>query len=479
MIGRDLFQTELSERLNWFIRLRWLAVLGVLMTVWVASSLFSIIGHPFPLYVIAGSLAFCNALFLLYGRSIQPSRESPAWIKVGNRFANTQISLDLVVLTLLIHFSGGVENPFIFYFIFHMIIASILLSPKATYLQATLAIFLFGTMVGLEYTQALSHIHLSHFLPEDMYRQPTYVLGVLFVFTTTLYISVYMATSITRRLRKRESELVVLEESLEKANEELRELDRLKSEYVLKVTHELRSPLSTIESCLEVVSEGYVPEASEKQREMIERASRRTDALIALINDLLDLSRMKARRTALPMEPLNLCVVIQQTVDFMHPLAEEKKILIQMTLPCGLDRAKESCDPERSGSEGADFPCRLGGLKANKGGMERLLTNLVGNAIRYTTVGGKVDIEAKAEDGALRILVSDSGIGIPEEDLSRIFDEFYRTENAKAYHRTGTGLGLSIVKQIVDSHRGKIWVESKTGKGTTFSLVLPVSLNSP
>ena len=177
------------------------------------------------------------------------------------------------------------------------------------------------------------------------------------------------------------------------------------------------------------------------------------------------------------MEPLNLCVVIQQTVDFMHPLAEGKRILLQMALPCGLDRIKESCRPEGPESEEADFPCRLGGIKANKGGMERLLTNLVSNAIRYTTVGGEVNLEAKAKEGTLRILVSDTGIGIPEDDLSKIFDEFYRSENAKAHNKTGTGLGLSIVKQIVDSHRGKIWVESKMGRGTIFSCALPVSFS--
>jgi len=287
-----------------------------------------------------------------------------------------------------------------------------------------------------------------------------------------------MATSITRKLREREYELVAAEESLKartqalgEANQRLREADKLKSEYVLKVTHELRSPLSTIESCLRVITDGYAP--PKKREEMLGRAVQRTDALLALINDLLDLSRMKARRRALSMEPLSLCVIIQQTVDFMHPMAEEKRISLQMAFPCGLDRIKESCRPERPESEEADFPCRLGGIKANKDGIERLLTKLVGNAIRYTTVGGKVNIEAKAEEGTLRILVSDTGIGIREEDLSKIFDEFYRSKNAEAYHKTGTGLGLSIVKQIVDSHRGKIWVESEEGKGSRFSLFLP------
>ena len=146
---QGLIQAELGERIDWLIRLRWLAVAGVLLTLWLSSNLLSILPRPLPLYIIAASIACYNTAFLLYAKKMHPRRESPTWFKAANIFANIQISLDLVALTLLIHFSGGAENPFVFYFIFHMIIASILLSPGATYLQATLATFLFTATVIL------------------------------------------------------------------------------------------------------------------------------------------------------------------------------------------------------------------------------------------------------------------------------------------------------------------------------------------
>ena len=473
MMERILEKRELAERIQWLIKGRWFAAGGVLALTWFTSAVLDILPRPLPLYLIGVSIALYNTLFLVYARKM-PSQENAT--KMEGRFAHIQISTDLFALSVLLHFSGGVESPFIFYFVFHVIVSSILLSVQATYLQATFAVFLFSLLVGLEYAHILPHVPLRNFTAPDLYERGRYLLGILFVLPTTLYLSTYMATSITRKLRQREYELVRAEESLKartqalgEANQRLREADKLKSEYVLKVTHELRSPLSTIESCLRVVTEGYAP--PEKWEEMLSRAVQRTDALLALINDLLNLSRMKARR--LSMEPLNLCVLIGQVVDFMRPLAEEKRISIQTTLPCGLDRIKESCHPENAESGEAASSCRLGGIRANRDSIERLLTNLVGNAIRYTTVGGKITIEAQAEEDALRILVSDTGIGIREEDLSKVFDEFYRSENAKAYHKTGTGLGLSLVKQIVDSHRGKIWVESEEGKGSRFSLLLP------
>ncbi|MFH1009081.1 MAG: HAMP domain-containing sensor histidine kinase [Candidatus Latescibacterota bacterium] len=475
MMERVLEKRELAERIQWLIHGRWCAAGGVLVLTWLTSGVLDVLPRPLPLYLIGIFIALYNAGFLLYARKL-PLRENAT--RLEGRFAHVQISVDLFVLSVLLHFSGGVESPFICYFVFHVIISSILLTVRATYLQATFAVFLFSLLVALEYAHILPHYPLKEFAAPDLFERGKYILGILFVLSTTLYLSTFMATSITRKLRQREYELVEAEESLKartqalgEANERLREADKLKSEYVLKVTHELRSPLSTIESCLRVVTEGYAP--PEKWEEMLKRAVQRTDSLLALINDLLNLSRMKARK--LSMEPLNLCELIGQAVDFMRPLAEEKRILIETALPCGLERIEESCRPAHGESVGAASSCRLGEIHANRDSIERLLTNLVGNAIRYTTVGGKITIELREEEDALRLLVSDTGIGIREQDLPRVFDEFYRSENAKAYHKTGTGLGLSLAKQIVESHGGKIWVESSMGKGTTFRVDLPTS----
>lgn len=461
---KGLVQAELGERINWLIRLRWLAVSGAVLTVWVASKPLSVITQPFPLYVIAISIAFYNTIFLLYAKRMHPLREGTGSIKAANTFANIQISVDLAALTLLIHFSGGVENPFMFYFIFHMIIASILLSSKATYLQATLATLLVAGVVILEYVRVIPHIDLVKFGPINLYSQGRYVPGVLVAFSSTLYLSVYMATSITKRLRGREDELVMVKESLEEANRKLQEMDRLKSEYVIKVTHELRSPLSTIESCLKVISEGYVSKIDEKQKEMVERAESRTEALLALVNDLLNLSRLRAAGTTQPGELMNLCPIIQCISDFLRTKAEAKGITLEQSFPCGLPTAKTGCQ---------SASCEKAEIESNRDNMEHLFSNLLSNAIKYTTVGGKVTIKVTTKGNSYEIQVSDTGIGIPQGDLSRIFDEFYRGDNAKACDKEGTGLGLSIVKQIVHKEGGQIWVESEEGRGSRFNLLLP------
>lgn len=456
MIERILEKRELAERIQWLIKLRWFAVGGVLVLTWFTSTVLDILPRPLPLYFIGIFIGLYNALFLAYGGKMA-SRKNAA--EIGGRFANIQISTDLFTLSVLLHFAGGVESPFLLYFVFHVIISSILLSVKATYLQATLAVFLFSALAVLEYAHILPHVPLRGFAAPDFYERGPYVLGLLFALPTTLYLSAYMATSITKKLRQREYELVAAEESLkartqalEEANQGLREMDKLKSEYVLKVTHELRSPLSTIESCLRAVTDGYASPG--KREEMLGRAVQRTDALLMLVNDLLHLSRIKAMEIPQPMAPLSLTEVIRRTVDFMRTRAEDKKIVLKIDVP-------------------SDLPMVVG----DRGNMDQLFTNLISNAIKYTTVGGTVSIKGAAEGDYVQIRVCDTGIGISESDLPRIFDEFYRGENARAYNKEGTGLGLCIVKQIVERYHGKIWVESRMGKGTTFRFALPVSPN--
>lgn len=442
--------SELTERIRWLIRLRWFAVVGVFSLTGFTSVILHIVTDPIPLYIIGASIAAYNVLFLTYAGKLELKKD---WHKHEIRLANLQISVDLIFLALLIHFSGGAENPFVFYFIFHTIIASILLSKKETYLQATLAVFLFGIVVGLEYLGTIPHVHLQNYALYGLYRQPNYILALCFAFPSTLYAAAYMATSIAERLKTRERELSAAREAveikareLEETNLKLQQMDRLKSEYVLKVTHELRAPLSTIVSCLRVVTDGFTPK--KKQAEMLERAVERTDILLAVVNDLLELSRIKAGKLEQPMEQLDLNQIVQKSVDFMRVQAFNKRILMTVDAP-------------------DDLPM----INANRQNMEELFINLISNAIKYTTVGGKVTITLKPENNELYIQVADTGIGIPQDDLSKIFDEFCRGANAKACSRQGTGLGLSIVRQIVTLYDGKIWVESVEGKGSKFNLL--------
>src|SRR3989338_8818627 len=211
----------LIERIYWLIKLRWIGITGVVFTVLFAKHILNAPLNNISLSSIAAFLAIYNLVFILYLRRLEKNKPAQL-ILIANRIANIQIALDLLSLTMLIHFSGGIENPFIFYFIFHMIIASILLSRKASFLQATFAAFLFGSVAALEYFGILHHYCVEGFLGYDLHENPMYIAGISSVFISTLYIAVYMATSISVELREREA-------SLKEANRLLEEKDRVKS----------------------------------------------------------------------------------------------------------------------------------------------------------------------------------------------------------------------------------------------------------
>ena len=209
---------ELIKRIRWLVKLRWVAITGVLLTVSIASWGLHIIDNPTPLYIIAALMALYN-----FEPQIYPKHLTEKSIVSIQRHAGRHIILDLFSLTALLHFSGGVENPFIFYFIFHLVIASILLSKKVSYILATLNTILLSALISLEYYHILPHYHLQNFLPATLWRNPIYISSVLFVFTSTLFFSVYLATSIMDTVRAREAETRELKDNLEEKVVELEE----------------------------------------------------------------------------------------------------------------------------------------------------------------------------------------------------------------------------------------------------------------
>jgi len=230
----------------------------------------------------------------------------------------------------------------------------------------------------------------------------------------------------------------------------LRELDKMKSEFITMVTHELRAPIAAVEQQLTVILNKMAGEVTEKQEQLLSRAKERTKGLLDLIKDLLDLSKIEAGKMVQYKEPLSLPEVIQRVVDLMRAEAEHKKIDLQFSAP-------------------SETPV----IHADRNSMEEIFTNLISNAIKYTPEQGKVWIVLGEEKGFVKASVSDTGIGIEEKDLSRIFDKFYRVKTAETRQIVGTGLGLSIVKSIVAAHLGSISVESNVGAGSTFTVLLP------
>ncbi|MCK4419654.1 HAMP domain-containing histidine kinase [Candidatus Aerophobetes bacterium] len=445
-------EEELIRQIRWFIRRRWVAGSGGILAFWVMSVL-DIPIPALPLYVISGAVLVYNLFFQKYAQKLEGA--TPHKLSSFSRFANIQIVADWVALTLVVYYTGGIESPLVFFFIFHVIISTILLSQLASYLQATLAAFLITFLAVAEYYGVISHIHIPGILDGRLYNEPVRLFTFLLFFSSTLYISTYLASSVSKRLRVREEELVVLKKNLEEAYYKLEESDVAKSEFVMMVTHELRSPLSAVESILKLFSEGYAGDLLDEQKKLVYGIGQRTHFLIGLVNDLLHLAQVKAGKFQKKKEEVNLAEIIERVINSVQTRAKSKRLNLQVDLP--------------------DGPVMFWG---NSDEIELLFSNLIGNSVKYTLVGGSILVRMVEENLQIKVEVSDTGIGIAAEDSSKIFEEFYRAENAKKIAKAGTGLGLSIVKRVVETYGGRIKVKSTPGRGTTFTFYLPKKNNS-
>jgi two-component system sensor histidine kinase/response regulator len=236
---------------------------------------------------------------------------------------------------------------------------------------------------------------------------------------------------------------------LARTKEEMERLDRFKSAFMLMVAHELRAPVSAAQSLLRTLLRGLVGELGEQQQDILSRVEARLSMLMELINDLLSLAATKTVEPDEPLERVLLQPAIQKVMDRFSGEAESKQVALTFNAP---DKTLA--------------------VQATEDGLDTVFSNLIGNAIKYTPSGGSVQVALIEEHDQTKIVVSDTGIGIPKDALPQIGDEFFRAQNARRAGIIGTGLGLSIVKQLVTRFGGLIDVDSIEGEGTTFTLTL-------
>lgn len=431
---------NLVQRAYWLIRLRWMAIAGLAIATFTAGEILGVALPARHLYKMSVILLFYN--FILYDLmryvTWKGRTTTPATI---NGIVTFQISADWIILTIILHFSGGIENPFYLYFVFHTILTGVLLSKIQSYVQATFAVVLFGALIFLEYLQIIPHYVLAGFLEGVNYRDELYVFGTFFVFATTIYAVAYLTASISEQLHQQQREL-------EETNAQLQKKDNLKNEYVLRLTHDIKGHLAAIQSCLDVVNDQLVGSLNEKQIDLIERAHRRTGKCLNFISALLKLTRMKLTGQ-LDMEYFPVRNVLFDSLATVERRAKDKEITISHRIDEGVDE-----------------------IYGEPVLIEETLTNILLNAVKYTLDRGKVELNIKDEKEFILIEVKDNGIGIPETDLQHIFEEFYRAENARKIEKDGTGLGLSFAKQVVERHKGHIRASNNPEGGSTFSIRL-------
>jgi signal transduction histidine kinase len=233
--------------------------------------------------------------------------------------------------------------------------------------------------------------------------------------------------------------------------ENLKRLNDAKTWFLLKASHELRSPLSSILSIVRTLTQGFLGELQDAQKQMLERIELRAQALSDSVGDLLVLAKGRAELSTTELEKINFCLLLSENADFYRSAAEEKDVTLEVQCPRNLNATM---------------------VYGRREGLQSIISNLLSNAVKYTPKGGRVRTKLSPQEDKVIFEVTDTGIGIPESEQKRLFSEFFRAKNAKKLDEVGTGLGLSIVKSIVEQHGGSIEVHSREGEGTTFRVLL-------
>ncbi len=262
------------------------------------------------------------------------------------------------------------------------------------------------------------------------------------------------ARSLESHAPKEVSELV---RAFNRMSEELEQLDRLKADFTAHISHELRTPLTAIREGTALLLEGIPGTLSDSQREILEVVRSHSDRLFSAITSILDLSKMEAEMMEYEFTPCDPAALICRSIDSMQVIASKKGIDLQTYVP-------------------DDLPLLL----LDERRMQQVLDNLLSNALKFTPEGGKVFVAAQVHQNSdrstrqVKVIISDTGPGVPEEDLEKVFKRFYQSPRGTGKQHPGTGLGLAIARHIVEAHQGCIWVESLVGQGSNFIFTLPV-----
>jgi signal transduction histidine kinase len=446
---------ELVEWLRRYIRLRWLAALALLAGALVGRL---ILGGAFPvtpLIALASLIALYNVLFVTWERRLLVTPQA-CLLARGRRFAFAQVVADMVALTCMLHYLGGIETPFYLFYLFHVGFGSIMLSRWDACKVSALAIGLFGLLVVTELLGWLPHMHLVGFVPPELYRDRNYVAAVLTSFALTVLVSTAGATAIVGELRQQwEEQARAREQEIEAAGRRLAELDRMRDFFLMLASHDLKTPLAVVSNYLQTILDGFVGEVNERQRIWMERANTRVLELVRLIDDFLDVAQLDMERVRGEMEEIAPADVVSRSLEEVRGRAEEKGIILRVELAPQLPRVRAA-------------PRRL----------QQVITGLLDNAIKFSPRLGEVVLRVHPQDKGVRVEVIDTGPGIPAFYIPHIFEDYFRVQRKE--FAPGAGLGLSTARKIVECHGGEIRVESpcfEDGRGSRFYFTLPRCLS--
>ena len=412
---------ELADRIRWLIRLRWFAAAGIVL----AGAVVRFADLPVRWELLIGLAALLlgfNVVFALQARRPPP----PA------AFAWWQVVTDLTVLTLALHVAGGIENPFAIFFVFHVIIASILLPVRLSYLVAGFASAFYTGLALLEHFRIVPHQALGFVTWDD----PRYLAGAVTVMTSTLFLATYLASTIMEGLRRKDEEM-------RRFNERLLQTEKLAAvgQLAAGIAHELNTPLASIAGYAEELSE-IVRGGGEKIEQYAGVIRSQTERCKAITQSLLNFARKNEIRPA----KLDVNPLLREAVDYLRFKKHAPQLEIDL-----------------------DLQDRLPAVEADAGQLLQVFLSLLVNAADAIEGGGTITVSSRGGADGVRVTVADTGCGIPDENLKKVFEPFFTTKEPGK----GTGLGLSLSYGIVRGLGGSIELRSRVGEGTEVEVLLP------
>jgi len=419
-----------SEGARWLVSLRWLACVSVFVVAWLSSSVLGVIDQPAPLYVIGGVMVVYNLLFQL---SLQDWIAGEASM---DRHVFMQIATDLIALTLLLYFSDAARNPFLLFFVFHMIIASMYLHGWIPYVVAGMATVLMGGVMLAEHMGWIVSFRMK------MKSDPPdglYFLAVFVALASTLWITVYFTTSIHHYVDRAQAQL--------RQREKMLGIGQL----VAGIAHQIANPLDGLQNCLHIIGEGvkgepHLTEYVKMMGEALERIERTANRV-----------QVFAQPRGIVLERTDVNAAVESTLALLGRQHGEN-IAIETDL--------------------RDVPH----VQGDRYTLQEVLFNLCSNALAAMSEGGTMTIRTrvrgrseKEDPGAVVIEVVDTGVGIPRSQLDKIFQPFFTTRADAG----GTGLGLSLCRMLISEMGGQIDVKSTVAHGTTFTVLMEPDVSVP
>lgn len=425
----------LGERLEWFVNLRWIAVIAVLISVPISGEMFSFRLAYGEIIVIAVLL---HSLNLIYFFAVRYFKFKNEYQQLG--FAELQIIVDLLIIGFLIHYSGGIGNPFYFLYILHVILSGILFPGKVLpYINAVFAALVVTAWSFAEHFGLVDRINLR---PDPI--PFTLLITSLAAFYVVIFSGIYILNNFMMGYR-------ALKTVIDNKSSELEKVVKDRSKSFRFAAHELKSPMVAIQSTLEVVKDLYADELKPEVKDMVLKAESRAAQVLGMVKDMLTITQYN----------LGIEQPVFQTMNFDEWLKEVTDKHLEYALKKNIQLTYRQMKVNLK-------------VKIDADAFSKMADNLISNAIRYTPKGGSVVVRPFLNEDYYGFKVTDTGIGIAEEEIDKIFDEFYRTKKAREIEKIGTGLGLNLVLEIVQKYNGNIYVKSEPGKGSEFMVELPL-----